>query len=140
MKTRFRTPSLIFYGISGLVLLISIISFTKAISWIDKPFPGFLLYKFPRVGSMGSTDWPGIKAGLRLMDKIVAVNEKPIREGQDVVDIAREKSLGTLVHYTVESGEQIRKVGVPITKFGTVDFLISWADLHFSASVLSLIF
>jgi serine phosphatase RsbU (regulator of sigma subunit) len=124
MKTRFRTPSLIFYGISGLVLLISIISFTKAISWIDKPFPGFLLYKFPRVGSMGSTDWPGIKAGLRLMDKIVAVNEKPIRQGQDVVDIAREKSLGTLVHYTVESGEQIRKVGVPITKFGTVDFLI----------------
>ena len=123
MKTRFRTPSLIFYGISGLVFVISIISFINALSWVDKPFPGFLIYKFPRVGSMGSTDWPGGKAGLRLMDKIVAVNERPIREGQDVVDIAREKSPGTLVHYTVESGEQIRKVSVPITKFSTIDFL-----------------
>jgi adenylate cyclase len=73
---------------------------------------------------MGNTNWPGVKAGLRLMDKIVALNERPIREGQDIVDIARGKSPGTLVHYTVESGEKLRKVSFPITKFSTIDFLI----------------
>jgi serine phosphatase RsbU (regulator of sigma subunit) len=119
-----KTSSFLFYGITGVVLLVSLISFIKAMSWIDRPFPGFLTYKFPRVGSMGSTDWPGGKAGLRLMDKIVAVNGGPIYDGQDVVDIAKGKSPGTLVHYTVESGEQMRTISVPITKFSTIDFLI----------------
>jgi len=134
MKSSFRTPSLVFYGVSSLVFMISIISFLNAVSWVDKPFPGLLIYKFPRVGSMGSTDWPGVKAGLKLMDKILAVNEKPVREGQDVVAMAREVPIGTPVLYSIETKGQIRKVTFPTATFSMVDFLVVFF-LPFSGGV-----
>lgn len=124
MKNPWMRSSILFYGVSGAALIIFIISFISALSWIDKPFPGILVYKFPRVGSMGNTDWPGVKAGLKLMDKIIAVNEKSVRAGQEVVAMAREVPSGTQVLYTIETKGQIRKVTFPTATFSMMDFLI----------------
>lgn len=81
MKDRFDLPSLLFYGMSGLMAVVCIVCFVDALFWINKPFPGILIYKFSRVGSMGNTDWPGVKAGLRLNDKILSANGIAVREG-----------------------------------------------------------
>ena len=124
MKGRFRLPSILFFGISGLMIIIYIITFINALSWINKPFPSFLMYKFPFVGSFNSTDWPGVKAGFKFMNKILAADEKPVREGKDLVELARQKPLGTEIDYTVESKGQVRKAAVPTTKFSMVDFLM----------------
>lgn len=115
---------MVFYGISGLAVLVVIISFVNALSWVNKPFPGILIYEFPRVGSMGSTDWPGVKAGLKLMDRIVSANERPVREGKDVVDLARGFSPGTPIRYSIETGGQIRNVSFLTAKFTGMDFFL----------------
>jgi serine phosphatase RsbU (regulator of sigma subunit)/preprotein translocase subunit SecE len=124
MKSRLRASSLLFYGINTLVAGICIVSFINAISWINKPFAGFLIYKFSLVGSMSSRDWPGIQAGLKLMDRIIAVDERSIREGRDVEAIVKGKASGALIPYAVESKGEVRKVTVPTTTFSFYDFVI----------------
>jgi sigma-B regulation protein RsbU (phosphoserine phosphatase) len=106
------------------VIAISIVSFIRALPWIDKPFPGFMTFKFPYVGSFTQQDWPGIKAGLKFMEQIISANGRYIRQGQDLVDLAGEKPPGTLIHYTVESKGEVREIAVPTTKFTTYDFIM----------------
>ncbi len=124
MSKHIRASSLLFYGINVFVLVISIICFVNALSWINKPFPGFLIYKFSRVGSMGTTDWPGVKAGLKLMDKIVSVNGEPTQKGRDVMAMARKVPPGTPLIYGIETAGKIRRVTFPTVNFSLSDFLI----------------
>ena len=124
MNKHFRTSSIVFYGISGLMGIVCIISFINALSWVNKPFPGFLIYKFPYVGSMSRADWPGVKAGLQMMDRILQANGQPIKEGQDLLNIVERTSPGSIIQYSVESGEGIRNVSVSSSIFGLYDFSI----------------
>ena len=122
MKGHFRLPSILFFGASSLAVIISIVSLVSALSWIDKPFPGFLIYKFPYVGSFSCMDWPSVKEGLKFMDRIVAADGRPIREGPEVLATAEEKNLGTQIHYTVERSGRLHIAVVPTIRFG-------WSDL-----------
>lgn len=124
MKRRFQVPSLIFYGIAALMIVIGIVSFVKAVSWVNRPFPGFLLYKEAFVGSFKSRDWPGIKAGLKFVERIVEVDGEAVLEGQDVLDKVGEKEPGTPVRYLVESKGETREVVVPVAVFTAKDFLM----------------
>ncbi len=126
LKGRFRLSSIIFYGISSLVAVVCVVSFINALSWINKPFPGFLIYKYPYVGSMNRSDWAGMKAGLRLLDKIITADGMTIRQGRELVSMVREKVPGTLINYTVESKGQIRKVAIPTAIFGLADFFMAY--------------
>ncbi|HUU81667.1 MAG TPA: hypothetical protein VMW90_09480, partial [Acidobacteriota bacterium] len=121
---RFRLPSIVFYGLSVLMLVTCLVSFINAFSLINKPFAGFFIYKFPRVGSMSSVDWPGVRAGLKTMERIVSADAQPVRIGRDVLEISRGRPLGTPIHYTVESGKEIRSIVVPTAKFSIRDFFI----------------
>ena len=80
MKNQLRTY-LVLMAIDIPVIIIGIICLMNTISWIGKPFPGFLLYKTPYVGSLGNPAWSGPKAGLLLMDRIISVNGIPVKEG-----------------------------------------------------------
>ena len=119
---RLRFSSILFYGLCTLMLVISVVSFINAYSLINKPFPGFFIYKFPRVASLGSRNWPGPQAGLRFMERIVSADGQPITQGPDVVAMARQKPLGTPIEYAVESAGEIRTVVVPTAKFSVKDF------------------
>jgi class 3 adenylate cyclase len=117
MKGRFRLSSILFYGISGIVVLVAIISFINALSWINKPFPGFLVYKDPVLGSFGP------KAGLKYLDRIVTVDGQPIRDGNEIVQAARAKRAGTPVKYLVETKGERREIAIPVAIFTLKDFL-----------------
>jgi hypothetical protein len=93
--------------------LILTVSFINALSWLNKPFAGFLVYHPPFVDSLGIQDWPGKRAGLIYLDRILSVDEKPVLQGQDVVQAVREKQPRTPVRYRVESKTGIREGTVP---------------------------
>jgi hypothetical protein len=90
MKKHSRIASLLFYALVGIMAVVCLSSFVGALSWLNKPFPGFLLYKEASVGSFKSSEWPGIKAGLKFHERIAAVDGKPVLEGQDVFDQRKE--------------------------------------------------
>jgi sigma-B regulation protein RsbU (phosphoserine phosphatase) len=124
MKNHYRLSSILFYGLTLIMLVVAVTSFIGALSWLNKPFPGFLIYKPPYVASLGSRDWPGPKAGIRFMDRIVTVDGQTVARGRDVVNIVRDKKPGTPVQYIIESKGEIREISVPVTIFGFKDFIL----------------
>ena len=119
------------------VILIGAICFMNALSWVGLPFQGFLIYKLPYAGSLGNRNWSGPQVGIKLMDKIVAVNGRPIQKGQEVTDLARKMVPGTPVHYTVESKGEVRQITVPVEPFTSIDFIFVFF-LPFLCSLLLL--
>jgi len=126
MKRNFRVSHLILYGITLVTLIISVCCFVQALSWVNKPFPGFLIYHPPYVGSISVKGWPGEEAGLKLMDRVLSVDGRPVLQGQDVVDAVRGKKPGTPIRYEVSSKDGIRIVTVPVTIFSIRDFTLAF--------------
>jgi len=124
MKKPPKIGMMVFYGLSALAAVISIFCIIKAFQWVNKPFPGFLVYKAPYVGSFSSRNWTGRQAGLVYLDRIVSVDWQDVHTGREVIQIVRQKMPGTLVHYQVESKGKIREVSIPVMLFGWTDFFL----------------
>jgi sigma-B regulation protein RsbU (phosphoserine phosphatase) len=136
MKKPFQFSTLLFYALAGIMVAICVFSFGAALSWLNKPFPGFLLYKEPFVASFKNSEWSGIKAGLKFLERIAAVDGKPVLEGQDVVDAVRKKAPGTPVRYLVKSKEGTREVSVPVEVFTVKDFLLVFFVVFLGGSII----
>jgi serine phosphatase RsbU (regulator of sigma subunit) len=124
MKEHFQFSTLLFYALAGIMVTISVLSFVAALSWVNKPFPGYLLYKDPLLGSFSSREWPGSKAGLKFLDRIVTVDGRTVRDGDEIVQAARVKKAGTPVNYLVERKGERREVTVSVTTFTLKDFFL----------------
>jgi len=124
MKACIRISSLFFYGVTALMVVMTLFCFISGLFWLNKPFAGFLIYDFPYVGSMGDREWTGVKAGLKFLDRIVEVEGKPVWEGRDVVNIAKQKKSGSPIHYLVEAKGKSREVTVPAATFDLKDFIL----------------
>jgi len=122
-KIMTRQPSrLLFYAVSAFMASVSIVAMISALSWINKPFPGFLTFMDGYVGTYRSSDWSGMQAGLVYLDRIVAVDDQPVKGGRDILNYVRTKAPRTLVAYTVEAEGQRQRFVVPVDVFGTGDF------------------
>jgi serine phosphatase RsbU (regulator of sigma subunit) len=122
MAPHFKLPTFIFIALIILMAVISIISFAGALSWLNKPFPGFVVYEPPLVGSMSVRDWPGKSAGLKMMDRIVSVDGHAVHRGRDVIDAVRDKQPGTMVRYVFKTSFGTREITLPVILFGLRDF------------------
>ena len=126
MKKRSWTASLLFYALIGIMVVVCVSSFVAALSWVNKPFPGFLIYHPPYVGSMSISDWPGRKAGLKFLDPVISVNGQPVMKGRDAIAAVEKKEPGTLVRYILETKEGMREVTLPVTTFTFRDFFLTY--------------
>ena len=108
------------------MLAICTISFIAALSWINKPFAGFLVYHCPYVGSMSIQDWPGAQAGLKFLERVSSVDGNPIHAGQEVIAKVETKKPGTLVLFAFETKEGIREVSLPVSVFSFRDFCFTF--------------
>ena len=124
MIHRLRLPTLVFYGICFLMLAGVVVSFISAVSWLNKPFPGFLVYDPPYVGSYSSRDWTGKQAGLSYLDRILEMDGQPVKRGRDVLDGIKGKELGTPIQYRIQSEGETRNVTVPVALFNLKDFFL----------------
>lgn len=130
MKRRLDPPFLIFIGLCAVMGFIAVVSLAGAISWISKPFAGFLTYEDSFVGTIKSQDWPGITAGLNVQDRIIAVDGRSVAKAQDLISAVKDKAPGTPVPYTVESKDETIEVTVPVAVFGARDFVLTFLPLY----------
>lgn len=110
-----------------LVVLVMItfagICLKDTIAWIGKPFPGFVYYEFPVVGSYGHYEWPGTRAGIRYRDVILAVNDRTVSSTRDIEKIISEIPVGETVRYLLDRrGEKIT-LEIQVFRFRLQDFL-----------------
>jgi sigma-B regulation protein RsbU (phosphoserine phosphatase) len=126
MKKRSQITSLLFWALVGIMVVISVVSFVAALSWLNKPFAGFLIYHCPYVGSMSIQDWPGAQAGLKFLERVLSVDGDPIHEGQEVIAKVETKKPGTLVLFAFGTKEGIREVSLPVSVFSFRDFCFTF--------------
>jgi len=124
MKIRLRPATLLFLGLTILMAVVIIGSFVAAVTWVNRPFAGFLLYDFPLTGSMSQSDWLGRKAGLEFLDRVVSYDNQQIQRSRDFVEAISKMMPGTLVQYTIESKDGRRQFTLPVVNFGLRDFFL----------------
>jgi adenylate cyclase len=103
---------------------VSVVSFITAVGWVNKPFAGIMVYKFPRVGSYNYQDWPCVAAGCKVMDPILSVNGLPSQNGREIIKIVNSQRIGTLIRYTIVSHGKPRQVDLPVSLFRWIDFFM----------------
>lgn len=119
--------------------IIVIISLLGALTWINKPFAGFMLYDFPSIGTMSMKDWQGRQAGLELMERIVSVDGQEVWQGKDVVKELNDREPWSSVEYVVEKDGFLRTMMLPVSVFSVRDFfLVFFATFLGGAAVFGL--
>jgi len=124
MRGNSRIAIFIFCSLTIVSIVVLVVSFIGAVSWVNKPFPELLVYDFPQAGSMSLSDWAGRQAGIKLLERIAAVDGNPIRKGRDLVKAVRSKTPGSTVTITVESEGTQRHYLLPVTLFSLREFVL----------------
>jgi signal transduction histidine kinase len=103
---------------------VAINSLIQAINWIDKPFPGFLLYDPLVVSEVTVPHWAQNQGfGLESYDKIIEINSKKVSRADEVYSIIIDKPIGTPINYLILRDDNFVKLTIPTMKFTLSDFL-----------------
>jgi two-component system NtrC family sensor kinase len=114
----------------ALFLFLSLASLFRAISWIGKPFPGFLIYGNSLVCEVSLPHWTGNEYGLiKTYDKILGLDGKNLSPAQ-IYRIVSDKPVGSQMNYTVYRDGQYKILSVPTMKFGMGDFLSVFGGVY----------
>jgi len=121
-----RLRNIIAILLSAFFIYVCVFSFVKTKSMINKPFPGFLALKNNVVSVLWLPDWEGFKRGIKVRDVILAVNEQPVKNSDELNDLVSKEKPGTILTYTVERGGHTFQTVVPVSLFTLSDFLQSY--------------
>lgn len=114
-------------GAVGLfALLVTALVLYSSLQWINGSFPGFFLYGNVAVGPDSLPEWSGRKAGLRFLDRIVAVQGEINPHSQAVYDLVRAHPPGRELEYRVARGGKTVSVRIPTIRFSFYDWLLSF--------------
>jgi len=109
-----------------LVFLVVIGTLVSSFQWLHKPFPGFFLYGNLTVAPDFLPDWSGRRAGLRFLDRLIAVQGQPISQPETLYELVRQYPPRSNFEYTVEREGRIFRVLIPSMKFSFHDWLLSF--------------
>ncbi len=90
----------------------------------DEPFAGFFYGPNMLVSVAQRADWPGPKAGIHSLDRIIKVNNKKISTPHEL----RQELLNTenkkTITYTIKRGHKILTFSIPVSKLAWRDLLV----------------
>jgi hypothetical protein len=115
-------------AVSGAVL--AAVCLALAVSWLGKPFPGFLLERNMTVTSVYSQQWAGFQAGLQVGDQVLAANGGVISHPDQLDRLVRALPTGEQVAYDVRRDGVTRRITILTAEFTTLDvfsmFVMWW--------------
>jgi len=136
IKKYFKIIALIIVIFSA---FISIYSLIQAVKWIERPFPGFLLYRNLIVAEVSLSHWTGHKGDLKSYDKIVDLEGRRISSADEVYSIVTNEPIGTPINYTISRDNKLITLTIPTMKFELVDFLLIFSAVYFVGVVFLII-
>lgn len=115
---------------------ISISSLLKAFSWVDKPFPGFLIYDNSMVCEVSLINWTGKKSGLiHSYDKVTGIDYQPMSP-KSIYSTVAGRTQGSPINYTVTRDGKTFNLKIPSAKFGLYDFLQVFGVVYFVGLII----
>ena len=94
--------------------------------WINHPFPGFFLYGNMAISPDFLPGWTGREEGLRFLDRVVAIDGKPISRPGEIYERVRSLPPDTTFQYTVERGSSRLVLAIPSLEFSFQDWLLTY--------------
>jgi len=126
MNLKVWQQRLLLVGVTALALVVIGGNIILSSHWIDKPFPGFFLYRNLTLSPDFLPSWSGRQTGLRFMDRVVAVDSKQVSRPGEIYELVRSHSPGKPFRYTVERGGSRLTLTIPSMKFSFQDWLLTY--------------
>ena len=126
-----RVRNVIVVGLALLFIALCSWSVISTRSWIDRPFPGFLVLENNLVAQVWLPEWEGFRRGLKIDDIIVAVDGQPVTNAAELDRIVMESGLGDDLSYSVIRGGQEIELTIPVSLFTQRDYLAVFALFMF---------
>ena len=111
----------------GLIALLLIGATLVASShWISRPFPGFFLHENLTVGPYFLPGWTGGVAGVRALDRVVAVDGRLLQQRGDLYDLVKRSPPGSRFLYRVIRDSQTLEFSIPSMTLSLHDWFLSF--------------
>ncbi len=120
----------IFFVLIIIFLMIAINDLTRAIGWIGKSFPGFLIYKNSLVCEVSLSNWTGNEGGLIKSNDLVLGIDDTRLSPEEIYNFVASKPSGALIRYNVFRNGENLIVTVPAMIFGIGDFISIFAGAY----------
>jgi signal transduction histidine kinase len=111
-------------GLFGLLLIGE--SFLSSSRWINQPFPGFFIHENLTVGPYSLPGWTGASAGLKSLDRVVSVADRPLQDRAEMYELVRRAPIGTALQYQVMRDSQLREYTIATMAFTFSDWFFSF--------------
>ncbi len=98
----------------------------SSVQWIHKPFPGFFLYENLIVGPYFLPRWSGSAAGLRSLDRVVAIEGRPLQQRGELYDLIKSSPSGSNFRYRVIRDAQTLDITIPSMTLSFHDWFLSF--------------
>jgi signal transduction histidine kinase len=105
-------------------IAVCIWSIATTTSWINRTFPGFLVIRHNYVATLYLSEWSGFQAGIKNVDKILAVNGEPMSDPRELYDFVGRHKPGTILTYTILRGERQQEIPIPVSVFTLRDYVL----------------
>jgi len=124
-------------GTSALVLGVALLVILQSLSWLDRPFPGFLVLSNRIVPSAGLGHWPATAGGILYQHEVVAVNSLPLEQVETLHATVARHPPGTPITYTFRRGALDITRTIKTQRFGRFDFILLFGALFLNGVALS---
>jgi signal transduction histidine kinase len=133
---RSRDPVL--WTAAALLLAAAVVGAVEATSWVERPFPGFLVLGNRVVASAGLSRWEEMD-GRIYQHEIVAVDDRPLLDARDLHAMVQSLPVGTPVRYRFRKGESEFELTVRTRRFDRVDFTLLFGAYLLNGVVVGLV-
>jgi signal transduction histidine kinase len=115
------------FGIFGvLAATLVFTTLTASLSWINQPFPGFFVHENLTVGPYFLPGWSGGAAGMKSLDRLVAVDGRELRSRQDFYNIVKGRLPGAQFRYRMIRDGQAVETAVSSMTLTLHDWFLSF--------------
>lgn len=122
-----RINAIAFWTTVSSLLVVAVVTLYLATTWINRPFPGFVVLANNTVDSIASARWTGFQRGIKQVDRIVAVQGVPVKSSADLRRVVAAHPVGTPLSYKIERPEAGRYITktlvIPTQAFTVFDFV-----------------
>ena len=122
-------PTLI--AAAGVGVVVAVWVLFASLSWLGRPFPGFLVLDNGIVASAGLTRWPATAGGAIYQQQVRAVDGLPIADGAALRDHVARAPAGTVFRYTLADADGERMLDVASRAFDSTDWLLLFGTYAF---------
>jgi signal transduction histidine kinase len=117
----------------GLLAVIGLFAFAlvsatlvSSLQWVNKPFPSFFLHENLTVGPYFLPGWSASAAGLKSLDRVMAIDGRPLRQRAELYDLVKRSPTHSAFRYQIMRDGKMLELTIPSMILSFHDWFLSF--------------